>query len=284
MSSSLTRSQVAIIVFLIFIPLSIATRTANAGVPRGEEGFLLGGNAQNALDPENPANEVIQMNTLQPPLYGTVSRTLNVKIAQLENMLEFKSYFPARSCGGGSPRIQLAIDLDGDGISDGNAFGYTAPPFAGCPPNRWQYDDLTDELPRWDFSQLASGGFTVPNCPPIGPAPLLCPFQTHSGYIPWPVFKAVLTTLFPAHRVCSGALVDDSGWMAEAGGVAYYDIISMGRATWEDHEDSIGRGFAHGCGRPPHDDREEDGDKDHDHERTQHDDEFDRKRHERWDR
>jgi hypothetical protein len=227
------------------------------------------------------------MNTLQPPLYGTVSRTLNVKIAQLENMLEFKSYFQARSCGGGSPRIQLAIDLDGDGISDGNAFGYTAPPFAGCPPNRWQYDDLTDELPRWDLWQLAAGGFPALNCSDpaialvLGP---LCPVTTHSGYMPWAVFEALLTAYFPAHRVCSGALVDDSPWFTPAAGVAYYDVISIGRATWEDHEDSIGRGFAHGCGRPPHDDREEDGDKDHDHDRTHHDDEFDGKRHERWDR
>jgi len=59
-----------------------------------------------------------------------VSRTLNAKLADLDNVLEFKSYFENRRCGGGSPRIQLAIDLNGDGIPDGNALGYTAPSFA----------------------------------------------------------------------------------------------------------------------------------------------------------
>jgi hypothetical protein len=44
-------------------------------------------------------------------------------------MLEFKSYFENRSSGGGSPRIQLAIALNGEGIPDGSAFGYTAPSF-----------------------------------------------------------------------------------------------------------------------------------------------------------
>jgi hypothetical protein len=34
---------------------------------------------------------------------GSVSRRLNVKIAAQLNMLEFKSYFQNRSCGGGSP-------------------------------------------------------------------------------------------------------------------------------------------------------------------------------------
>ena len=48
----------------------------------------------------------------------------------------------------------LYVDLNGDGIQDGEVDGYTAPPFAGCAPDRWQYDDVTDELPRWDISFL----------------------------------------------------------------------------------------------------------------------------------
>src|SRR5207237_10153595 len=99
------------------------------------------------------------------------------------------------------------------------------------------------------------------------------PFQTHSGYVPWKVFSALISAV-PTHRVCSGALVDDSGWFAPAAGVAYYDIISLGRATWEDSEDSIGPGFAHGCGRPDQARRHGDGDFDHDPDRTSHDDEY----------
>ena len=222
--------------------------------------FLLDGNARNDQDPENPANDVIRIDTAAPPPYGSVSRRLGVKIAELDNMLEFKSYFQNRSCGGGSPRIQLAIDLDGDGKADGNAFAYTAPPFTGCPPNRWQYDDVTDELPRWDASQLAASGF-VSSCDNptvaaiLGP---LCPFKADSGYIPWPVFKALLTALFPNHRVCAGALVDDSGWFPAAAGIAYYDLISLGRATWHNREDTSGRGFARGC--RPNDGRQGNGD------------------------
>jgi hypothetical protein len=264
----------------LVLTLAGTRTTVRANVPSGESGFLLGGTAQNALDPENPANQVIAINlTLAPgqcmaPTYlncpaGTVSRRLNVKISQLDNMLEFKSYFQNRSCGGGSPRIQLAIDLNGDGVADGNAFGYTPPPFAGCAPNRWNYDDLTDELPRWDPSQLVAGGFpsTAAICanPLFSTNPAICPFVQNSGYIPWNVFEAVLTTLFPLHKVCSGALVDDSAWFLPAAGTAYYDIISMGRATWEDWQDSVGRGFAKGCAAPDHADDDHDGDDNHDH-------------------
>src|SRR5207237_212690 len=111
-----------------------ATGSRTVAASNQESGFLLGGTAMNALDPENPANEVIRIDTATAPGYGTVSRRLGVKIAALDNMLEFKSYFQNRSCGGGSPRIQLAVDLNGDGTPDGNLFGYTAPPFAGCAP------------------------------------------------------------------------------------------------------------------------------------------------------
>jgi hypothetical protein len=301
------------------------------------DGFLLSGTAQNGLDPENSANEVIKVdNSLMPgqcaaPTYlncpfGTVSRKLNVKIDKLDNMLEFKSYFQDRTCGGGSPRIQLAIDLNGDGVADGNAFGYTAPPFSGCAPNRWQYDDVTDEVARWDVSQLVESRLGFP--------PLVCPstnltvnalcgtggFKTDSGYVPWYVFETVLTTLFPNHKVCSGALVDDSPWFSlpvidmpppdiiiidavkapfggmgltgplgsnttvplGGAGVAFYDIITLGRATWEEHEDSFGRGFAKGCGAMDHGDSEVDGDRDHDYDCDAGDKSFEKDRHDRW--
>lgn len=276
-------SRLALTIAVAVVPLLVLLvtgRSATAWVPAGESGFLLGGTAQNALDPENPANQVIKIDTTPPPECsalggymncpaGTVSRRLNVKITALDNMLEFKSYFKNRSCGGGSPRIQLSIDLNGDGVADGNAFGYTAPPFAGCLPDRWQYDDVTDELPRWDLSQLVAGGF--PSAADICANPLfatnaaVCPFMSNSGYIPWNVFETVLATLFPLHKVCSGALVDDSGWMPAAAGVAYYDIISMGRATWEAWDDSVGRGFAKGCSAPDHGDDGHAGDSNHDH-------------------
>ena len=54
---------------------------------------------------------------------GVALRKLNpgVKISTLTNQLQLKYFFPARTCAGGSPRFQLAIDTDGDGVSNGNA-------------------------------------------------------------------------------------------------------------------------------------------------------------------
>jgi hypothetical protein len=259
-----------LIVMLVPGPGAVLADGDNSG------GFLLGegngGTARHAFDPENPANEVIKTNltlapgqcvpTTIPPYqncpFGTVSRHLGVKIHELDNMLEFKAYFasglPGRSCGGGSPRFQLAIDLDGDGVSNGNAFGYYgAPSTVGCPPNIWKYEDFTDLILRWDLSQLAGTGEIFP--PP--------PFQ-----VSWDVAE-ILIGAFPNHVVCSGALVDDIYFASPAGqGDAYYDVISIGDETWTEFADTAGRGFARGCG-PAEDeddggDDDDDGDSDHD--------------------
>src|SRR5262245_51189602 len=204
------KHKLAVVGFMAAVPLAalLTGGAVHAWIPAGENGFLLGGTAMNALDPENPSNQVIRIDNVTAPAYGTVSRRLNVKITALDNQLEFKSYFQNRSCGGGSPRIALTIDLNGDGVSDADAWAYTAPPFAGCAPNRWQYDDLTDELPRWDASQLTTVGLGFPTLSSICSDPILsmnpalaglCPFATHSGYVPWVVLETVLTVLFPNH-------------------------------------------------------------------------------------
>jgi hypothetical protein len=251
------------------------------------DGFLLGGTAVHAVDPENPANDVIKIDTTSPApectpalaqncLFGTVSRTLNTKIALLDNEIEMKAYFqmPRLGCGGGSPRIQLAIDLNGDGVSDGNAFGNYGPLAfgGGCPPpGVWQYQDLTDLAPRWDVTQLA------------GPGELVLPIGQNAFTVPWDVMELAITTAFPNHKVCSGALVDDSGWFPAAEGVAYYDLVSLGR-TWEDRRDTAGLGFAVGCGKPDTDDDHVDGDCDRDHDYDHDDHDYDRRRRDRWDR
>jgi hypothetical protein len=246
------------------IALGAASIRATGG---GTNGFLLGGTAVHALDPENPANDVIKIDTTSPdplcapPTYqncraGTVSRTLNTKIAFIDNMLELKAYFKApRGCGGGSPRVQLAIDLDGDGLSNGNAHGNYGPLAfgGGCPPpGMWDYQDLTDLAPRWDVSQL------------VAPGELVLPPGTNVFLVPWDLLE-MLVSGFASHKVCTAALVDDSAWTPTAEGVAYYDLISMGGATWVDRSDTGGRGFAMGCITPDHDDDDHDGDEDHDH-------------------
>ena len=168
--------------------------------------FTLGGTAFRAGDPTAPSNFVVSMDTSAPGSFGFATRTLNVPITSLTGFLSFDYYLAGRDCGGGSPRIQLGVDLNGDGIRDGNAFGYAGPlpSFVGCSMNAWQHADLTDSGGRWDLSQLGL-----------------------SGYIGWP---EVLTFFsgFPLSNVQRGSLVDDSAWMSSAAGLAYYDNVVIG--------------------------------------------------------
>src|SRR6476620_8344454 len=64
-------------------------------------------------DPQNLTNGVISVltTTAYPAGIGVALRSLppGINIAALTNQLQLKYLFPARSCGGGSPRIQLAI-------------------------------------------------------------------------------------------------------------------------------------------------------------------------------
>jgi len=201
---------------------------------------------------------------------------LNVKIDQLDNMLELKAFFVTpKTCVGGSPRLQLAIDLDGDGQPDGNAFGNFGPgPFGtGCPPGGvWHYEDLTDLAPRWDVTQLTG----------IGEIPTPLPGNVNPFLVPWPLLQTLIAN-FPRHLVCNAALVDDTFFPQgpnAMSGIAYYDLLSLGRATWVDRSDTAGRGFAMGCGRLDHGDDEHDGDNDRDHDVNDDDHEFDKNRRE----
>jgi hypothetical protein len=233
------------------------------------DGFRLGGTARLARDPVNPFNDVIRIDTRDVPLecsgpfgyencpFGTVSRRVRTPIDRLDNMIEFKAFFVApKSCFGGSPRVQLAIDLDGDGESDGNAHGNFGPlPFGeGCPAGGiWRYEDLTDLAPRWDVTQLLGPGEIPPEL--LG--------GTNPFLVPWDLLETIVGT-FANHRVCTVALVDDAfleGGPAMAG-IAYYDLFSAGDATWASRDDGSGRGSTRGCGRRGHDD-----DRDDDHDR-----------------
>ena len=241
----------------------------------GDRVFLLGGTAQHAQDPENATNDVIRISTLDPPLFGTVGRALGVKIATLDNQLEWKQYLVApKTCVGGSPRMQLAIDLNGDGVSDGNAMGNFGPgPFGtGCVSNVWQYQDLTDAAPRWDVTQLTG----------VGEIPTPLPGNVNPFLVPWDLLETLVSG-FPLHRVCTGQLTDDTFGIPGMSGIAYYDLISIGNATWNDHDDTLGRGFARGCaGFKDDDDNGVDGDDDRDRDHDEDDDHFDKNRHDHW--
>jgi len=177
-------------------------------------------------DPQNATNDVISVltTTAYPAGIGVAFRNTppGFKIAALTNQLQLKYYFPGRSCGGGSPRIQIAIDTDGNGTSNGNAFGYVGHTGfgGGCVTGVWDYVDMTDNVPfRWDLTQFGL------------------------GYHSWPTAVAAMTTAFPNHKVLSGSLVDDSCSFASTScGRAYYDLFTFENRTLEQDEDTVKNG------------------------------------------
>ena len=175
-------------------------------------------------DPLNPTNDVISVltTTAYPAGIGVAIRNTppGFKIGALTNQIQLKYYFPAaRTCSGGSPRIQIAIDTDGDGNSNGNAFGYVGHGGfgAGCVTGVWDFVDMTDNVPaRWDLTQFGQ------------------------GYQNWPGAVALMNTFYPNHKVLSGSLVDDSCSFATAScGQAYYDLFTFENRTLEQDQDTI---------------------------------------------
>ena len=173
-------------------------------------------------DPQNPTNDVISVLTT-PATIGLAIRNLppGIKITALDHQLNLKYYFPnpPRQCSGGSPRFQLAIDRDGDGVFDGNAFGYVghAPFGTLCVTAEWDIIDMTDNIGRWDLSQLG-GGMTMT----------------------WDQAEAFVTATYPNHKVLSGSLVDDSCSFAPTScGQAYYDLVTIENRTLENRQDTV---------------------------------------------
>lgn len=177
---------------------------------------------EKGVDPLNPTNDVLAVTTTSehPAGAGVAVRNLNpgIRITALDNQINLKYYFPARTCFGGSPRIQLAISRDGDRESDGNAFGYVgnAPFGTGCITGDWDIIDMTDQVGRWDLSQFG-GGMTMT----------------------WEDVERFFAA-HPDHRVLSGSLVDDScSFAPKACGEAYYDILTVENRTFENRQDAV---------------------------------------------
>jgi len=154
------------------------------------------------------------------------SLTPGIKITALTNQLGFKYYFVApRSCGGGSPRVSLQVDSNGDGQPDFTLHGHVNPllNYAGCPSDKWVYEDLGDDLPRWEVTPAGA-------VPTVGPYP----------YAPWKTMAAAVTAAFPNHKILSGYLVDDScSFFPLACGKAYYDLLTIENRTLEIWQDTV---------------------------------------------
>lgn len=209
------------------------------GRGHGDDGsgsrFRLFGNARMTRDPENGSNVVLEVTTT-PSFEGAgAARDLHrVKIWQLDHQLNFHRAFVApHTCGGGSPRIALLIDANGDGKfrqapngPDFAAAGHVRPPFAGCetstPTGRrdgpspstllWRFEDLTDEQIRWEV--LPSNAIPGVTIGPIGGA----------GAVNWDALEAAISNALPNHRVVRGIFVED---FTPTPGTAYYDLITI---------------------------------------------------------
>lgn len=174
-------------------------------------------------DPQNLTNDVISVfaTTAIPAGIGVAVRNLppGIKIGALDHQINLKYFFPTRTCQNGGPRIQLAIDTDGNGQSNGNAFGYVGHlPFGGgCITGEWDIIDMTDNIGRWDLSQLG-GGMTFT----------------------WDQAEAFIAA-FTNHQVLTGSLVDDgcAGGGALACGQAYYDLLTIENRTLENRQDAV---------------------------------------------
>lgn len=214
-------------------------------LPRGSV-YKLFGSAKNTSDPQNPFNDVISFDTTSTTAVAGAVRLLgdHVQVMMLTNQIELKYLLIGRICGGGSPRIQLAIDGDGDGNfkqtpggPDQNAFGYLGDSdgfqTGNCAQavNHWFHEDMTDAAPKWGLDQWAASGK-----PPVCDAAYL--------NCRWDEVVRYFQTNWPNHRVLNAVLVDDaSGNPFPAGrGCAYFDLVNTGARTYTNHEDATGGG------------------------------------------
>lgn len=168
--------------------------------------FTLFGAAQPDTDPENPSNDVISIDGSAG--FGGVTKTLpaGTQAEEIDNQVNVKYYFvPPKTCTAGSPRIQISIDSDSDGDHDFNAFGYIGHlPFGGgCVTGAWDFNDMTDNVGRWDVSQ-GGGGMTLT----------------------WDQMELFLAAAHPNYQILSGSLVED-GYP----GKGYYDLLTIGDCT-----------------------------------------------------
>ena len=108
--------------------------------------------------------------------------------------LSYRFYLEEGECIGGSPRVQVGLDLDGDGDEDGRAFGHAgATPFGlgPCGTGIWIDEVATDEDKAWELGALDP----------------TAPYTTT-----WSDAVARITAAHPNHQVTRILWVQDSFW------------------------------------------------------------------------
>jgi hypothetical protein len=185
-------------------------------------------------DPDNVTNDVISVTATATDI-GIAFRDFppGIKIAALDGQINLKYFFVApRTCFGGSPRVSLLVDSDGDGQTNFQAHGHVNPPvFGACLTNQWRIEDLTDQLPRWEVTPATA---VTPPCGPVG-GPTTCT---------WDQLEARITTMFPNHQILGGFLLDGEScsFAPPTGpgcGKAYYDLFTLENRTLENDMDTV---------------------------------------------
>ena len=112
------------------------------------------------ITPGNLSNRAVQLEADDSSEFGGVSFGIpaGTTVADLDS-LSTDYRFPAGStCGGGSPRFQIAVDNDNDSSTAAkNIFVYIGPPpsYTGCPAGAWSNTtNLIDPTDLVDATQL----------------------------------------------------------------------------------------------------------------------------------
>ena len=172
-------------------------------------------------------NEVISATMTSATPYAIAFRNLppGPKITAFDNQLGFKYYFKSpRTCHAGSPRMTLLVDIEGDGNTNFAVHGHVNPPlYTACVTDKWKYEDLADDLPRWEVT-------------PGGAVPGIANYP----YASWEALEGAIASAFPSHKILAGFLVDDScSFSSIPCGKAYYDLVTIENRTLEIWQDTV---------------------------------------------
>ena len=124
----------------------------------GDAAIVPGGNPGNAAQ--------IRSDATIPPSFGGVSVVPDAPIAWANlNTLSTDFNVTDDNCGGGSPRVQIRVDTDGDGVSNGSvrvALG-PSPSFTGCAAGWQNSGNLigNSDAGRYDYSVFGGSPFTT---------------------------------------------------------------------------------------------------------------------------
>jgi hypothetical protein len=213
------------------VPFGLAAERSSENEGSGSN-FKVFGDARLTRDPENPTNVVLQINSNADfDAAGVFRRLKNVQLWQLDHQLNLKyAFVTPHSCGGGSPRMILIVDADGDGkfnqFPNGQDFAlnghFNPPATTGCPTSfptasnggpspstlLWRWEDFTDDNFRWEVTP----GNAVANFPAF-PGPN------------WDAIETLISAAFPRHRVLEADVLED--FVSTPPGTVYLDLITV---------------------------------------------------------